>query len=149
MCVFGLWTSCLRAKIQYYNTWPFAKKLYHGWISTMTSSNEISWKLPPPRNEELVASLGECMLFNSYTRKIGFERDSAFRATNLTARHWYICASMYVSTTDAPYTHPWPVSPNNLQCLGRHPQLIARAWPNETWLSNAKVHIRQWIFFRD
>ena len=29
--------------------WPFAKKLYHGWISTMTSSNEISWKLPPPR----------------------------------------------------------------------------------------------------
>jgi len=26
------------------------------WISTMTSSNEISWKLPP-RNEELVAPL--------------------------------------------------------------------------------------------
>jgi len=32
------------------------EKLYHGWISTMTSSNEISWKLPP-RNEELVAPL--------------------------------------------------------------------------------------------
>ena len=48
MCVFVLWTSCLRAKIHYYYMWPFAKKLYHGWISTMTSSNEISWKLPPP-----------------------------------------------------------------------------------------------------
>ena len=41
-------TSCLRAKIHYnYYMWPFAKKLYHGWINTMTSSNEISWKLPP------------------------------------------------------------------------------------------------------
>ena len=29
--------------------WPFAKKLYHGWISTMTSSNEIHEKLPPPK----------------------------------------------------------------------------------------------------
>jgi len=29
----------------------------------------------------------ECMLFNSYTRKIVFERDSASPATNLTARH--------------------------------------------------------------
>jgi len=37
--------------------WRFAKNLYHGWISTMTSSNKISWKLPPPRNEELVAPL--------------------------------------------------------------------------------------------
>ena len=57
MCVFVLWTSCLRAKIQYYNMWPFPKKLYHGWISTMASSNEISWKSPPPRNEKLVAPL--------------------------------------------------------------------------------------------
>ena len=48
MCVFVLWTWCLRAKIQYYYMSPFAKKLYHGWISTMTSSSEISWKLPPP-----------------------------------------------------------------------------------------------------
>ena len=47
MCVFVLWTSCLRAKIHYYYMWPFAKKLYHGW-STMTSSNEISWKCHPP-----------------------------------------------------------------------------------------------------
>ena len=31
--------------------WPFAKKLYHGWISTMTPSNEKSWKLPPPKWE--------------------------------------------------------------------------------------------------
>jgi len=36
--------------------WLFAKKLNHGWISTMSSSNEISWKLPP-RNEVLVAPL--------------------------------------------------------------------------------------------
>ena len=35
-------------KIHYYYMWPFAKKLCHGWISTMTSSNEISCKLPPP-----------------------------------------------------------------------------------------------------
>jgi len=28
-------------------------------------------------------------LFNSYTRKIGFERESASPATNLTARHCY------------------------------------------------------------
>ena len=49
MCVFVLWTSCLRAKIHYYYMWPFAKKLYHGWTSTMTSSNEISWKLPTPK----------------------------------------------------------------------------------------------------
>jgi len=28
--------------------WLFAKKLYHGWISTLTSLNEILWKLPPP-----------------------------------------------------------------------------------------------------
>ena len=48
MCVFVLWTSCLRAKIHYYYMRLFAKKLYHGWISTMTSSNEISWKLSPP-----------------------------------------------------------------------------------------------------
>ena len=33
--------------------WPFAKKLYYGWISTMTSSNEISWKLLPPNNSRL------------------------------------------------------------------------------------------------
>jgi len=48
-CVFVLWTSRLRAEIHYYYMWPFAKKLYHGWINTMTSSNEISWKLPPPK----------------------------------------------------------------------------------------------------
>ena len=29
--------------------WPFAKKVYHGWVSMMTSSNEILWKLPPPK----------------------------------------------------------------------------------------------------
>jgi len=46
-CVFVLWTSCLRVKIHYNYMWSFAKKLYHGWMSTMTSSNEISWKLPP------------------------------------------------------------------------------------------------------
>ena len=38
--------------------WPFAKKLYHGWISTMTSSNEISWKLPPP---EMKSWLHPCL----------------------------------------------------------------------------------------
>ena len=49
-CAFALSTSCRRAKIQnYYHMWPFAKKLYHGWISTMTSSNKISLKLPPPK----------------------------------------------------------------------------------------------------
>jgi len=48
MYVCTLWTSCLRAKIHYYYMWPFAKKLYFGWIITMTSSNGISWKLPPP-----------------------------------------------------------------------------------------------------
>jgi len=40
---------------------PFAKKLYHGWITTMTSSNESLWKLPPPRNQELVTPLSQCM----------------------------------------------------------------------------------------
>ena len=55
--LFVLWIWCLRAKIHYYYTWPFAKKLYHGWISTMTSSNEISLKLPPPQNVKLVAPL--------------------------------------------------------------------------------------------
>jgi len=49
VCVCILWTSCLRAKLHYYYMWPFAKKLYHGWMSTMTSSNEISWKLPPSK----------------------------------------------------------------------------------------------------
>ena len=49
MCVFVLCTSCLRAKTHYYYMWPFAKKLCHGWINTMTSSNEISWKLSPPK----------------------------------------------------------------------------------------------------
>jgi len=47
--------------------WPFAKKLYHGWISTMTSSNERSWKLPPkmkswlrpwPKWYEIIKRLG-------------------------------------------------------------------------------------------
>ena len=47
VCVCILWNSCLRAKMHLYYMWPFAKKLYHGCISTMTSSNEISWKLPP------------------------------------------------------------------------------------------------------
>jgi len=46
VCVYTLWTSCLRAKMHYYYIWPFAEKLYQGWISTMTSSNEILWKLP-------------------------------------------------------------------------------------------------------
>jgi len=49
VCVCTLLTSCLGAKIHYYYMWPLAKKLYHGWISTMTSSYEISWKLPPPK----------------------------------------------------------------------------------------------------
>jgi len=49
VCVFVLWTSCRRVQMHYYYMWPFAKKLYHGWISTMTSSNEISWRLPPPK----------------------------------------------------------------------------------------------------
>ena len=31
------------------NLWPFSQKLYYGWISTMTSSNESSWKLHPPK----------------------------------------------------------------------------------------------------
>jgi len=42
-------SSCLRAKIHFYYRWPFAKKLYHSWIYSMTSSNKISWKLPPPK----------------------------------------------------------------------------------------------------
>ena len=29
--------------------WPLAKKLDHIWINTMTSSNENSWKLSPPK----------------------------------------------------------------------------------------------------
>ena len=29
--------------------WTLAQKLYCGWMSTMTSSNESSWKLPPPK----------------------------------------------------------------------------------------------------
>ena len=50
VCVCILWTSCLRGKIHYYYyMWPFVNKLYHGWISTMTSSNEILWKLSPPK----------------------------------------------------------------------------------------------------
>jgi len=58
VCVFVLWTLCLQGKMHDYYIWPFAKKLYHSWISTMASLNEISWKLPPPpRNEELVAPL--------------------------------------------------------------------------------------------
>jgi len=48
-CMFVLWTSCLRAKVHCYYMWPFAKKLYHSWISMITSSNEISWKFPPPK----------------------------------------------------------------------------------------------------
>jgi len=48
-CVCMLWTSCPRAKIHYYYMWPFAKRLYHGWISTMASSNDFSWKLPPTK----------------------------------------------------------------------------------------------------
>ena len=48
MCVCILWTSYPRAKIHYYYMWPFARKFYHSWMRTMTSSNEISRKLPPP-----------------------------------------------------------------------------------------------------
>jgi len=32
VCVYILWTSCLRAKMHYYYIWPFVKKLSHGWI---------------------------------------------------------------------------------------------------------------------
>jgi len=51
MYVFVQSTSCLRAKIHYLHLWPFAKNLYHGWISTMTSSNSAppemkSWLRP-------------------------------------------------------------------------------------------------------
>ena len=49
VCVCALWTSCLRAKIHYYYMWPFAKKLYHGWICTMTSSNETVKISPLPK----------------------------------------------------------------------------------------------------
>jgi len=36
--------------------WPLAKKLYYGWISTMTSSNKVheNW---PPRNAPLIGRL--------------------------------------------------------------------------------------------
>ena len=47
---FVLWTSCLRAKMQYYYTWQFARMNKHDEV--------IEWnfmKIPPPRNEELVA----------------------------------------------------------------------------------------------
>jgi len=45
-----LWFESQKCMIKpyHYYMWPFAKKLYYSWISTMTSSNEISWKLPPP-----------------------------------------------------------------------------------------------------
>jgi len=49
VCTMCAWTSCLRTKIHCYCLWPFAKKLYHGWITTMTSSNEISIKIAPPK----------------------------------------------------------------------------------------------------
>ena len=42
----------------YYYIWPFVKKLYHGWVSTMTSSNEILWELPPP---EIKSWLRPCL----------------------------------------------------------------------------------------
>jgi len=43
--------------------WPFAKKLYHGWISTMTSSNEISCKLFHP---EMKSWLRPCLTLHTY-----------------------------------------------------------------------------------
>jgi len=51
VCLYTMdFVSAVRAKMHYYYyMWPFAKNLYHGWISTTTSSNEISWKLPPPK----------------------------------------------------------------------------------------------------
>jgi len=47
MCLYYVLRVCGQKK--HYYMWPFAKKLYHGWISTMTSSNEILWKLPSPK----------------------------------------------------------------------------------------------------
>jgi len=49
VCVHILWTLCLWAKMHNYYIWQFVKNLYHGWISTMTSSNEILWKFPPTK----------------------------------------------------------------------------------------------------
>ena len=37
----------------------FAQKLYYGWMSTMTSSNESSWKFPP---SEMKSGLRPCFM---------------------------------------------------------------------------------------
>ena len=50
-------------------------KLWHG-IESISNSHSASSQLS-----------GEFTLFDSYTRKLGFERDSASPVTNLTARH--------------------------------------------------------------
>ena len=70
VCVCMLRTSCLRAKIHYYYMWPFAKKLYHGWISTMTSSNEISWKLHLTPKWRAGSAPGRRLTFSEKTNKI-------------------------------------------------------------------------------
>ena len=59
VCTVDIVSASKNTYYYYYYMWPFAKKLYHGWISTMTSSNEISWK-----NEELVEPLTilECFI---------------------------------------------------------------------------------------
>jgi len=66
MCVFVLWTSCLRAKILCYYMWPLAKKFYHGWTSTMTSSNEISWKWSHPEMKSCWRPCPEQKTFTIY-----------------------------------------------------------------------------------
>ena len=63
VCACMLWTSCLWAKIHYYHyMWPFARKVYHGWISTMTSSNEILWKLPTPPKWRAACAPAQCFV---------------------------------------------------------------------------------------
>jgi len=92
-CVFVLWNSCLRAKIPYYYMWPLGIKLYHGWISTMTSSNEISWKLPP-RNEELVAPLVLDIIFSGLWISKTVSNTSAQHAL----RQWSLTSRQRTST---------------------------------------------------
>ena len=64
--------------------WPLAKKLYHGWINTLTSSNESSWKLLPPEMQNWLRPWAAVPIYKvlvrpgqeSYSRPTSTETDA-------------------------------------------------------------------------
>jgi len=97
--------------------WPFAKSLYHVWISMATSSNENSWKFSPPKMKSWLHS---CTCILALVKFI-HHPTSAITANKLT-----FPVLLYIATTCQFLFACYSAIPPSCVSLAFFPQFIHR-----------------------